>query len=41
MAKDLIKKMMCVDPEKRFTAKNALGHMWFKKMANPEAPSSE
>jgi len=41
MAKDLIKKLMCVNPEKRLTAKNALGHMWFKKMANPEPHSFE
>lgn len=28
MAKDLVKRLLLVDPEKRITAKNALSHPW-------------
>ena len=31
-AKDLIKKLILVDPSKRISAQNALKHPWFKKM---------
>ncbi|KAG9145100.1 hypothetical protein Leryth_008903 [Lithospermum erythrorhizon] len=32
-AKDLITKMICVDPSKRFTATEVLGHTWMKHSA--------
>jgi len=31
-AKDLIEKLMCVDPHERLNAEEALGHPWLSKM---------
>ena len=31
-AKDLIKNMLCLDIEKRFTAKQVMEHEWFKEV---------
>jgi len=30
-AKDLIKKMICVDVDQRISVQNALDHIWFTK----------
>jgi serine/threonine protein kinase len=29
-AKDMVQKMMELDPQKRWTAKELLGHVWFQ-----------
>lgn len=34
--KDLISKMMCVDPKKRITAIKALDHEWFYLGTDPQ-----
>lgn len=35
-AKDLIRKLLEVDPEKRYTAAQALNHPWMKQVAHPK-----
>lgn len=35
--KDLIKKLIC-KPEKRLSAQEALGHIWFKNMLEGKSP---
>lgn len=34
MAKDLVKALMCVDPNKRLSVNQALNHTWFKEESN-------
>ncbi len=36
LAKDLVKNMLMFDPEKRYTAAQALGHEWIKEYAKEE-----
>lgn len=33
-AKDLVKKLMEIDPDKRITAREAVNHFWIKKMVD-------
>ena len=35
--KDLITKLLCVDPKKRYSAEEALGHAWFAKHSNSQS----
>jgi calcium-dependent protein kinase len=35
-AKDLVKRLLAYDPEKRITASDALQHKWIKTMATAE-----
>lgn len=39
LAKDLVRKMMTVNPEKRFTVEQALQHPWIKGNSTKELPS--
>jgi serine/threonine protein kinase len=34
-AKDFISHLICVDPDKRYTCKQALGHPWYDSLSLP------
>jgi len=40
-AKDLVKKLLTYDPEKRISALDALNHPWIKRMATVEKINKE
>lgn len=39
--KDLVRRMLCYDPNKRLSAKDALEHKWFEKVLQKEKISKE
>ena len=40
-AKDLVKKLLTYDPEKRINALDAINHPWIKKMATADKVNKE
>ena len=39
-AKELLKKLMCMDINSRYTAKQALGHTWFKNVTETKVDAA-